>query len=338
MNYFNGGATMKKKLAILLALIIGLMCILTGCGEEKIDPQTVKIAALSGPTGMGMAPMMVDKPTLADGVDLDFTLATSADQITADIINGTYQIAAVPTNLAATLYNKTNGKVILGAVNTLGTLSIVSDSSLNINSLADLKGQTIGATGQGAVPEYVLKSLLTANGINPDTDVTIQWYGEHAEAAAALASGEIQIAMLPQPFATTTLAQNSNLTASIDLNQAWSDANNGQQMEMGCIVVNKEWADNNPALVKKFMEAYKASIETINSDSDEAAQYVADAGIIPKKELAKKAIPNCAITFISAQDSKKDLNGFLTTLYNYNPASVGGSVPAEDSSFFSLTY
>ncbi|MGI6108235.1 MAG: ABC transporter substrate-binding protein [Eubacteriaceae bacterium] len=329
---------MKKKLAILLALIIGLMCILTGCGEEKIDPQTVKIAALSGPTGMGMAPMMVDKPTLADGVDLDFTLATSADQITADIINGTYQIAAVPTNLAATLYNKTNGKVILGAVNTLGTLSIVSDSSLNINSLADLKGQTIGATGQGAVPEYVLKSLLTANGINPDTDVTIQWYGEHAEAAAALASGEIQIAMLPQPFATTTLAQNSNLTASIDLNQAWSDANNGQQMEMGCIVVNKEWADNNPALVKKFMEAYKASIETINSDSDEAAQYVADAGIIPKKELAKKAIPNCAITFISAQDSKKDLNGFLTTLYNYNPASVGGSVPAEDSSFFSLTY
>lgn len=338
MNYFNGGATMKKKLAILLALIIGLMCILTGCGEEKIDPQTVKIAALSGPTGMGMAPMMVDKPTLADGVDLDFTLATSADQITADIINGTYQIAAVPTNLAATLYNKTNGKVILGAVNTLGTLSIVSDSSLNINSLADLKGQTIGATGQGAVPEYVLKSLLTASGINPDTDVTIQWYGEHAEAAAALASGEIQIAMLPQPFATTTLAQNSNLTASIDLNQAWSDANNGQQMEMGCIVVNKEWADNNPALVKKFMEAYKASIETINSDSDEAAQYVADAGIIPKKELAKKAIPNCAITFISAQDSKKDLNGFLTTLYNYNPASVGGSVPAEDSSFFSLTY
>jgi NitT/TauT family transport system substrate-binding protein len=338
VNYFNGGATMKKKLAILLALIIGLMCILTGCGEEKIDPQTVKIAALSGPTGMGMAPMMVDKPTLADGVDLDFTLATSADQITADIINGTYQIAAVPTNLAATLYNKTNGKVILGAVNTLGTLSIVSDSSLNINSLADLKGQTIGATGQGAVPEYVLKSLLTANGINPDTDVTIQWYGEHAEAAAALASGEIQIAMLPQPFATTTLAQNSNLTASIDLNQAWSDANNGQQMEMGCIVVNKEWADNNPALVKKFMEAYKASIETINSDSDEAAQYVADAGIIPKKELAKKAIPNCAITFISAQDSKKDLNGFLTTLYNYNPASVGGSVPAEDSSFFSLTY
>ena len=329
---------MKKKLTILLALILGLMCILTGCGEEKIEPQTVKIAALAGPTGMGMAPMIVDKPTLADGVELDFTVATSADQITADIINGTYQIAAVPTNLAATLYNKTDGKVILGAVNTLGTLSIVSDSGANINSISDLKGQTIGATGQGSVPEYVLKSLLKSNGIDPDTDVTIQWYSEHAQAAAALAAGEITIAMLPEPFAPTTLAQNSNLTKSIDLNTAWSDANDGQQMEMGCIIVNKEWADNNPALVKKFMAEYKASVETINSDSDEAAQYVVDAGIIKSAELAKKAIPNCAITFISAQDAKKDLNGFLTTLYDYNPDSVGGSVPAEDSSFFSLSY
>lgn len=186
---------MKKKLTILLALILGLMCILTGCGEEKIEPQTVKIAALAGPTGMGMAPMIVDKPTLADGVELDFTVATSADQITADIINGTYQIAAVPTNLAATLYNKTDGKVILGAVNTLGTLSIVSDSGANINSISDLKGQTIGATGQGSVPEYVLKSLLKSNGIDPDTDVTIQWYSEHAQAAAALAAGEITIAI-----------------------------------------------------------------------------------------------------------------------------------------------
>lgn len=331
---------MKKKFAVLIAMILGIAMVLGGCGaqeEANIEAQTVKIAVLSGPTGMGMAEMMVEKPELADGVELDFTLATAADQIIADIINGTYQVAAVPTNLAATLYNKTDGAVVLGCVNTLGNLTIVGTKDQEVGSLKDLKGKTIGATGQGANPEYILKALLEKNGLDPDTDVTIQWYSEHAEAAAALASGEIQIAMLPQPFATSAQAQNPDLTELVDLNTAWEEAY-GSQLEMGCVVVNKEWAENNSALLKKFMDAYRESVESITADTEESAQYVVDAGIMTSVELAEKAIPNCAITFIAPDEAKDDLNNYLQILYDFNASAVGGELPATDSDFYSLSW
>lgn len=331
---------MKKKFAVLIAMILGIVMVLGGCGaqeEAKIEAQTVKIAVLSGPTGMGMAEMMVEKPELADGVELDFTLATAADQITADIINGTYQIAAVPTNLAATLYNKTDGAVVLGCVNTLGNLTILGTKDQEVGSIQDLKGKTIAATGQGANPEYILKALLEKNGLNPDTDVTIKWYGEHAEAASALASGEVSIAMLPQPFATSAQAQNSDLTELVDLNTAWEEAY-GSQLEMGCVVVNKEWADSNAALLAKFMDAYSESVNSVNADTEESAQYVVDAGIMQSVELAEKAIPNCAITFIKPADAKDDLNTYLEILHDYNADAVGGDLPATDSDFYSLSW
>lgn len=331
---------MKKRFAVLIAMILTLSTIFAGCGaqEAKIEPQTVKIATLAGPTGMGMAPMMNDDKEIAEGVKLDFTLATSPDKVVGDVINGTYQIAGLPTNTAAVVYNKTGGKVVLGAVNTLGTLSIVGDKSVEgITSIADLKGNTIGVVGQGAVPEYVLRALLEKNGLNPDTDVTLKWYAEHAEAAAALVSGEVQIAMLPQPYATSALTQNQNLVQLIDLNTAWEEAY-GCQMEMGCVVVNKEWADTNPELLKKFMDEYKVSVDEIKTDDDQAAKQVVQAGILQNEDMAKKVIPNCALTFISAQDAKEDLNTFLQTLYNFNPESVGGTLPALDSDFYSLSW
>lgn len=196
----------KKRWLAVVGCLLAVVLMSAGCStkqveeEPKPEPQTVKIAALSGPTGMGMAEMITEGVELGEQVEPEWTIATAPDQVTAGIINGDYQIAAVPTNLAATLYNKTEGKVILGAVNTLGTLSIVADKSENINSMADLNGKTIYATGQGSTPEYVLNYLLDKNGLTPGTDVTIEWFGEHSEAAAKLASGEGSIAMLPQPL------------------------------------------------------------------------------------------------------------------------------------------
>lgn len=330
---------MKKRWLVMLALFVALVLTGTGCAttQENVEPQTVKVAALSGPTGMGMAQMIVDKDSLdlGEGVDAAFTLATEPDKITASVINGEYQIAAVPTNVAATLYNKTEGKVILGAVNTLGTLSIVTNNTENISQISDLKGKTVYATGQGSTPEYVLEYLLDQNGLKPGEDVTIEWLAEHSEAAAKLASGEGNIAMLPQPFATTAMAKNPDLKIAVDMTKAWEDAT-GSVLPMGCVVVNKEWAEANPTIVKKFMAAYEQSVETVNKDDDTAAQYVVDAGIIQDTALAKKAIPNCAITFMNTEESQDDLNNYFSVLASFEPKSIGGKVP--DDAFYSLTY
>lgn len=333
---------MKKRTGIaVLACLLTVALMSGGCTAKqevapKAEPQTVKIAALSGPTGMGMAQMIVNGVDLGEQITTDFTVATAPDQITAGVINGDYQIAAIPTNLAATLYNKTQGKVILGAVNTLGTLSIVADSSENITTIADLKGKTILATGQGSTPEYVLNYLLSKNGLTPGTDVTIEWFGEHSEAATKLASGEGTIAMLPQPFATTTLAKNANLKNAINITEAWEKATDGTKLEMGCVVVNKEWAQKNPAVVKKFMTAYKTSVETINKADESASKYIVDAGIIENQQMAQKAIPNCSIVFIAPADAKADLQKYFDVLASFEPKSVGGKVPGED--FYGLQY
>ncbi|MDD4509114.1 MAG: PhnD/SsuA/transferrin family substrate-binding protein, partial [Eubacteriaceae bacterium] len=177
---------MKKKGFLFFSVLALCLVCLTGCGTAKVEPQTVKVAALSGPTGMGMAQMITDGVNLGDGVTTEFTVATAPDQLVSQVINGDYQIAALPTNTAATLYKKTNGAIELGAVNTLGTLSIVSKKEEKITSIKDLKGKTIVATGQGSSPEYVLNYLLSKNGLTPGTDVTIEWLGEHSEAAAKL--------------------------------------------------------------------------------------------------------------------------------------------------------
>lgn len=332
---------LKASKKLVLALIMGILILMgSGCATqndaEKIEPQTVKVGALSGPTGMGMAPMIVDGVDLGEGVTTEFELATAPDQITSGVINGDFQIAAIPTNVAATLYNKTEGKIVLGAVNTLGTLSIVAGPDENIKSIADLKGKTIAATGQGSTPEYVLSALLTKAGLTPGTDVTINWLAEHAEAAAQLAGGQVSVAMLPEPFATTTLAKNESLVKAVNMTDAWEEAFDGQALEMGCVVVNKEWAEKNPALVKAFMAEYQNAVEVINKADEKAGQYVADAGIIPEAKLAQKAIPNCAIVFISAADGAADLKSYYETLAQLDAKAVGGSVP--DETFFGLTY
>ncbi|MEG0680165.1 MAG: MqnA/MqnD/SBP family protein [Eubacterium sp.] len=326
---------MKKRLTVLGCVLVALLMV-SGCVTQKVEPQTVKIAALSGPTGMGMAQMIADGVDLGEQIIPEFTVATAPDQVTASVINGDYQIAAIPTNLAATLYNKTEGAVILGAVNTLGTLSIVADESENIASIADLKGKAIYATGQGSTPEYVLNYLLEKNGLQPGRDVTINWLGEHSEAAAKLASGEGTIAILPQPFATTVLAKNTKLKIVVDMTSAWEKATDGTKLEMGCVVVNKEWAEKNKSIVKKFMDAYKTSVETINVADERAGQCVVTAGIIPDLKLAQKAIPNCSIVFITPADAKKDLQNYFDILANFELKSVGGKVPGED--FYGLTY
>lgn len=298
----------------------------------------VNIAALKGPTGIGMVQVMQQADAGETANDYAFTLAASPDEAVGLLTSGGADIAAVPTNLAAVLYNKTGGKVQMAAVNTLGVLYILENGD-SIQSVADLKGKTIVASGKGATPEYALNYILAANGIDPEKDVTVDYKAEHAEALTLLVSGQADIALLPEPNVTAALAKSDRLRIALNLTQLWDEAaalSGAEQsvMAMGCLVVRTEFAQQNPEAVAAFLKEYKASTEYVTANVQEAAALVEKYGILPSAAVAAKAIPNCNIVYVDGEAMKQQLEGFYQVLFEANPSSVGGTLP--DEAFYYL--
>jgi NitT/TauT family transport system substrate-binding protein len=293
---------------------------------EKVD---VRIAALKGPTAMGMVKLMDDAAKGTTANNYEFTLAGAPDELTGKIIQGEFDIAAVPTNLAATLYNKTQGKVKLAALNTMGVLYIVENGD-TIRSMADLKGKTIYATGKGSTPEFALNYLLEHNGIA--SDVTVEYKTEHTELATMLAAGQADIALLPEPFVTTVLQQNDQVRVALDLTKEWETVTNAASgLTMGCIVIQQKFIDEHPDTVAVFLEEYGDSVGFVTDPAniDVSAELVAAQGIIANAPVAKIAIPKCNIVFKTGQEMKTIAGGFLQVLFDANPQSVGGTLPDE---------
>ena len=336
---------MKKGLAACLALV---MCLsLAACGgdqEEETpaeDPVTVRVAALKGPTAMGMVKLMSDSDAAAEsgeettGNTYDFTLAASADEVSPKLMQGELDIACVPANLASVLYNRTDGGIFTLAVNTLGVLSSV-DNGNSVQSRADLAGRTIAASGKGSTPEYALRYLLSENGIDPDTGVTIDWKSEHSECVAALASGAATIAMLPQPFVTVAQTQLPDLRVALDLTEAWDALDNGSALLTGVVVARADFVEEHPAAVEEFLTSYAESVEWVNANTAEAAELIGGYDIVDAA-VAEKALPYCNIVCITGSEMKDMLSGYLQVLFDAAPASVGqdaetgeGGLPGDD--------
>lgn len=323
---------MKKKLAVFLAALL-VITGLTACGQkEKTTSEpavTAKVAALKGPTSMGMVKMMADQKD-AKEKDYDFTIASSPDEIAPKFLKGEFDIVALPSNLASILYNKSQGKLQVLAINTLGVLYLMENGD-TIKSVADLKGKTVYSSGKGAVPEYAFNYILKANGLNPDTDLRVEYKSEHTEALAALLNDKSGLAVLPQPFATVASLKNKDLRPALDLTKEWDKASKNAKSTMitGVVVVNKDFAAKYPEKIKKFMADYKASIDYTNDNIDDAAKLIEENDIVPAA-VAKKAIPQCNITYVDGSDMKDKLSGYLQVLFEANPKSIGGKMPADD--------
>ena len=247
-------------------------------------------------------------------------------------MQGELDIAAVPANLASVLYNNTEGQVQVLAINTLGVLYIV-EAGDTVHSVADLKGKTIYASGKGSTPEYALNYMLSENGIDPSTDVTIEWKSEHSECVAALAADATGIAMLPQPFVTTAQTQNENLRVALDMTEEWESLAqaNGSDVTLitGVVVARKEFVEQNPDLVKVFLSQYEKSVIYTQEDVEGAAALVGQYDIVPEA-VAQKALPECNITFIAGDEMQAKLSAYLQTLFDQNPKSIGGELPGDD--------
>ena len=311
----------------------------TPAAETAVPYQTVHLGLLSGPTGMGAAKMLADNDeayaqveagTYEGGTLLRYEVTLGSDpanDIVPRLTNGELDIAAIPTNLAATLYNRTDGGIKLLALNTLGVLHILENGD-TVNSLADLEGRTLYATGQGSNPEYVLNYLLEANGLDPAADVDIQWLASE-ELTARMASGDIDLCMLPVPAATTVMMQNSDVRDAIDLNDAWTESGAQGTFTMGCLVARTEWLEDNSELVPGILEEYAASIDYANSNPEEAAALIERYDIVPKAAVAQAAIPQANMVCVTGEDMK-GIADYYQVLFDADPTSIGGAIPGED--------
>lgn len=329
---------MKKLISILLTL--ALIFAFAGCGAadtdstpstqstpsvpEKLDVKC-NVYGISGPTGVGLVSLMEKAEKGEGNLDYNISLAANNDEIIAKISNKEADIAAVATNLASSLYNKTNGEVVVLAVNTLGVLNVVA-KNVEIKTIADLKGKTVYLTGQGANPEYIVKDILAQNNI---TDVDLQFVSQPTELVTTIVKNEQAVVIAPQPVATAITVKDTAAKIVLNINDEWDKFHN-EQLTMGCIIARKEFVTQNPDAVKIFLKEYKESIEKTNSDIEATASLCEKYAIVSPAAVAKKAIPLCNIVYQDGATMKTNLSAYLNFLFTQNPKSVGGKLPADD--------
>lgn len=337
---------MKKKLSLFLAAALTLS-MLASCGPKTTSDGSGSVSGsenssssvstpttdlpdfmvLSGPTGVGAAKLMADNDTAAeeDKVIASATVVADNQEVNDALISGNADIAAIATNVAATLSAKTDGAIQVLAVNTLGVLYILEKGD-SVNSMADLAGKTVYATGQGANPEYVLNYLLTQNGVDP-ADVDIQWMTAQ-EVSAKMTSSEQAICMLPVPAATALIIQDSSVRQAVSLSDEWDALGQGS-LAMGCVVARTEYVEENPQAVENFLTAYEASINYMKDEAnaDQASQMVAQYEITPNAKVAAAAIPQCNLTYLAGQEMRSTLEQYYQVLFQADPAAIGGSMP-----------
>ena len=358
--------TMKQYLALCLSIV--MMLSLVACGhshedevadetskdevveeivqedvveEEPTEPVLMRLAAMTGPTGMGLAALLdqfgvvetmqaeaATEAVSANGNTYNILMAGTADEISPLLIKGELDAACVPANLASVLYSKTEGEIVTLGINTLGVLYVV-DKGDSVQSLSDLAGKTIVSAGKGSVPEYGLRHLLLANGIDPDKDLTIEWKSEQSECVAALASGAADIAVMPQPYVTVAQGKIEGLRVAVSLTEEWEKLSNGSAMLTGVVVARRSFIEENPEAVAAFLQDYAASVEWVNGNVAEAAQLIGEYGIVAAA-VAEKALPYCNIVCITGSEMQEMLSGYLAALAEQAPQAVGGAVPADD--------
>ena len=329
---------MKKKLLLVVLAVLTLL-VLAACSptpadnntdnpdEQNIQEEAItpSVMALKGPTGVAMAKMIDDNDA---NQKYQFSLVGSPDEIVSAISSGEADIAAMPTNLAVKLYAKNEGDLQMISVIADGSLYLLENGN-TINSLADLEGKTIYATGQGSNPQYILEYLLKSAGLTPGENVEVVYKTEHAELATLMAAGDVDIAMLPEPNVSVVLSKNDQVRVALDFNEEWN-AVTGGNLTMSCVAATKTFIAEHPQAVADFLADLQQSITFALDDVEATAALCAEHGIIENEAVGAISIPKMGLTYVDGADIEPAVSGYLTMLFEADPSSVGGAMPAED--------
>ncbi|MEA4964386.1 MAG: ABC transporter substrate-binding protein [Oscillospiraceae bacterium] len=303
----------------------------TAAETTAADDITIRAMVLSGTTGFGMAKLIADAEAGETAVPCTVSVETDASNVTAALVSGSIDVAALPTNAAAAVYNKTQGGVQVLALNTRGVLYLMTGAGESVSSFADLKGKTVYVPAQN--PTFIFTYLCEQNGLTPGEDITIDnTYAQPADLQTALASGEITLAVLPEPMVTIAKSANQELTVALDLTEEWDKVAEPGSLVQGCLVARTEFVQAHPEAIAAFLQDCEASVQYLTAEPAEAAALIEQVGIFAKAAVAEKAIPNCNVCFVTGSEMKTSLGTYLGVLFGLDPSSVGGAIP--DSDFY----
>lgn len=339
---------MKKILALMLALLTLLSFAACAANSTTDAPASntpsekestpaptqkadVDLVLLSGSTGLGASKLIVDAKEGSTANNYKIEVVSDPAQVIAGLKQGKYDLAALPVNVAAKLYNMPDVEVQVVALNTLGVLYVLEKDGESVKSVADLKGKTIYTTGEGATPQYILEHILKQNGLTVGTDVQVVYRATADEVVSDISSTANAIAMLPEPKATVVTKQMNTVRYALDMTEEWGKISD-DKLTQGCVVALKSFVNENKTALDLFLEEYKASIDFINKADEAAGNAVVAAEIIGKAPIAMAAIPKSNLVYIDGAEMKSVLGGTLTVLFEANAASVGGKMP--DDAFY----
>lgn len=327
---------MKKLVSLTLALL--LLCslfALAACKKEEPAPDTeleINVWTLNGTTGFGMAQLMDARQNGSAALNYNFKVKTEATYIRDSIIAGKGEgdepapdIAAVPTNVAAALYNATKGGVKILALNTAGVLYVVTTNGDEPASLSDLAGKTLYCPAQN--PAFIVKALLEKAELSESVTLNSTAYADPTDLRTAVVGGQVEYAVLPEPMVTIAGKANAQMKVAVDLTAEWDKYFTAGSLVQGCVIARTAFVENHPAEVKKFLEEYKASIEYVKANPAEASEMIASQGIFAQAPVAKLAIPKCNLIYADGAAMKTAMETFLAAM----PLNaIGGKLPDGD--------
>lgn len=308
-----------KKQIILVSLLLSLVLPLCAC-TATAEKTEVNIAVLKGPTGMGAAYLMAQNDLGEAANQYTFTVAGAPDVLISQLITGELDMAALPTNTIALLYQRSEGAVQSLAVNTLGVLYLLERGD-SVQSIEDLSGREIVSAGLGTTTEAVASRLFAK-------DAKVTYVSEHAEAVAQAVAGRYDLVLLPEPHVTSLLEKDVGFRIALNLTEEW-EAASSTQLTMGGIAARREFAEENPEAVTAFLAEYAISVAYANDNPKEAAALIERYDIMTAT-IAELAIPRANMVCLTGGEMREALEAFYTALLNDNAELIGGTMPKAD--------
>lgn len=323
---------MKKKAALLLAGLLGVFTFI-GCGnnqntqqKKSVEIQEINFSVPDGLPAIASAKLIKEEPEIKDGYKINYTIEQNSESLVTSVMKGEPDVVIVPSNVAATVYNKTKNYKIAGTVG-WGSLYVgTSDKTGN----TDLKGKEVYNIGKGLTPDIVAKSVFKDKGIDVDNDVNFTYVNGVTELAPVILSGKAQYAVIPEPALSTVQTKNADFTTIMDLNEEWKKINNTQYgFPQSTIIVKNDLIENHKEFVDDLLDKVKESAEWMYHEKDTLGDYCEEIGVSAKKPIIVKAVDRANIKYVSVKDCGKEYETYFKKLNEFDPSTIGGSIPDE---------
>lgn len=323
---------MKRKVLLYISIAI-ILIIAIGCEKEsaQIEQKNVKFYFQDGTPALTVAKLAKENPEIYKNITIDYEMQKSPDLLVAEILKEGADIAIVPSNLAAQAFNKELSYRVIGT-STWGSMYLTSTE--DIKTFEDLKGKEIYTFGRGLTPDLVLRYVLSKNGIEPDTDVTITYLNSASEMGPAFLSGKTTLAVLPEPLLSVVMSKKENAKIVFDLNKEWSNASGAiKGFPQSSLIIKLDLIENNSEFVESFIENYEASRKWAIENPNELGEYAEELGISVEKDIIKKGIRWTNPNDFNIKDSNLEYKTYYDAILDFAPEFIGGKIPSDELYF-----